>query len=42
MYLQYYFGGRYDLVHFLKLIHKADLYVNLRIGPYISAEWNFG
>ncbi|KAJ4768320.1 Beta-galactosidase [Rhynchospora pubera] len=39
---QYYFEGRYDLVHFIKLIQQAGLYVNLRIGPYVCAEWNFG
>ncbi|OIT39414.1 PREDICTED: beta-galactosidase-like [Nicotiana attenuata] len=36
------FEGRYDLVKFIKLVHQADLYVNLRIGPYICGEWNFG
>ncbi|XP_020581169.1 beta-galactosidase 2-like isoform X2 [Phalaenopsis equestris] len=39
---QYYFEDRYDLVRFIKLVHQAGLYVNLRIGPYICAEWNFG
>ncbi|CAM6098491.1 unnamed protein product [Calypogeia fissa] len=39
---QFYFGGRFNLVRFIKDVHKAGLYVNLRIGPYISAEWNFG
>uniref|UniRef100_A0A0D3EQH4 Beta-galactosidase n=1 Tax=Oryza barthii TaxID=65489 RepID=A0A0D3EQH4_9ORYZ len=39
---QYYFEGRYDLVHFIKLVKQAGLYVNLRIGPYVCAEWNFG
>ncbi|KAL5858282.1 hypothetical protein ACOSQ3_005740 [Xanthoceras sorbifolium] len=38
----YNFEGRYDLVRFIKLVKKAGLYVNLRIGPYICAEWNFG
>ncbi|KAF5745745.1 beta-galactosidase 3 [Tripterygium wilfordii] len=38
----YNFEGRYDLVRFIKLVHKVGLYVNLRIGPYICAEWNFG
>ncbi|KAA8534846.1 hypothetical protein F0562_029938 [Nyssa sinensis] len=38
----YYFGGRYDLVRFIKLVQQAGLYVHLRIGPYICAEWNFG
>ncbi|GAY52917.1 hypothetical protein CUMW_145610 [Citrus unshiu] len=38
----YNFEGRYDLVRFIKLVQKAGLYVHLRIGPYICAEWNFG
>ncbi|XP_020585039.1 beta-galactosidase-like isoform X2 [Phalaenopsis equestris] len=39
---QYYFGERYDLVRFIKLVKQAGLYVHLRIGPYVCAEWNFG
>ncbi|KAJ8440594.1 hypothetical protein Cgig2_028723 [Carnegiea gigantea] len=39
---KYYFEGRYDLVKFIKLVHQAGLYVHLRIGPYVCAEWNFG
>ncbi|KAK8602181.1 hypothetical protein V6N12_051998 [Hibiscus sabdariffa] len=38
----YYFEDRYDLVRFVKLVQQSDLYVHLRIGPYICAEWNFG
>ncbi|KAJ3671146.1 hypothetical protein LUZ60_008572 [Juncus effusus] len=38
----YYFEGRYDLVQFIKLVQQAGMYVNLRIGPYVCAEWNFG
>ncbi|KAL5072355.1 hypothetical protein RYX36_011339, partial [Vicia faba] len=33
---------RYDLVRFIKTVQKVGLYVNLRIGPYVCAEWNFG
>jgi len=40
--LQYYFQDRYDLVKFTKLVHQAGLYLDLRIGPYVCAEWNFG
>jgi hypothetical protein len=40
--LQYNFEGRYDLVHFIKTVQKVGLYVHLRIGPYVCAEWNFG
>ncbi|KAL6496531.1 hypothetical protein OROGR_029789 [Orobanche gracilis] len=36
------FQGRFDLVKFIKLVQKAGLYVHLRIGPYVCAEWNFG
>ncbi|WOK98608.1 beta-galactosidase 2 isoform X1 [Canna indica] len=39
---EYYFEGRYDLVRFVKLVQQAGLYVHLRIGPYVCAEWNFG
>ncbi|KAG8075440.1 hypothetical protein GUJ93_ZPchr0006g45255 [Zizania palustris] len=39
---QYYFGDRYDLVRFVKLVNLTGLYVHLRIGPYVCAEWNFG
>ncbi|KAI3832427.1 hypothetical protein MKX03_020661 [Papaver bracteatum] len=39
---RYYFGDRYDLVKFIKLVQEAGLYVHLRIGPYVCAEWNFG
>ncbi|MED6118383.1 Beta-galactosidase 3 [Stylosanthes scabra] len=39
---KYNFEGRYDLVHFIKTVQKVGLYVNLRIGPYVCAEWNFG
>ncbi|BAT80094.1 Beta-galactosidase protein [Vigna angularis] len=39
---KYYFEDRYDLVRFVKLAQQAGLYVHLRIGPYICAEWNFG
>ncbi|KAK9275813.1 hypothetical protein L1049_023084 [Liquidambar formosana] len=39
---KYYFGDRYDLVRFIKLVQQAGLYVHLRIGPYVCAEWNFG
>ncbi|XP_050228465.1 beta-galactosidase 5-like [Mercurialis annua] len=38
----YNFNGRYDLVRFIKTIQKLGLYVHLRIGPYVCAEWNFG
>ncbi|KAK3438941.1 hypothetical protein EUGRSUZ_C03897 [Eucalyptus grandis] len=38
----YYFEDRYDLVRFIKLVQQAGLYVHLRIGPYVCAEWNFG
>ncbi|RCV04842.1 hypothetical protein SETIT_1G033600v2 [Setaria italica] len=39
---QYHFADRYDLVRFIKLVKQAGLYVHLRIGPYVCAEWNFG
>ena len=39
---QYYFEDRFDLVKFIKLAQQAGLYVHLRIGPYVCAEWNYG
>ncbi|KAI4386958.1 hypothetical protein MLD38_004831 [Melastoma candidum] len=39
---KYYFEDNYDLVKFVKLVQQAGLYVHLRIGPYVCAEWNFG
>ncbi|KAL0333780.1 UNVERIFIED_CONTAM: Beta-galactosidase [Sesamum angustifolium] len=39
---KYNFEGRFDLVKFIKLVQQAGLYVHLRIGPYVCAEWNFG
>ncbi|KAL2630274.1 hypothetical protein R1flu_014960 [Riccia fluitans] len=38
----YNFSGRYDIVKFVKVVAAAGLYVNLRIGPYVCAEWDFG
>ncbi|KAK2969874.1 hypothetical protein RJ640_030183 [Escallonia rubra] len=39
---EYYFDGRFDLVKFVRTVHEAGLYVHLRIGPYVCAEWNYG
>lgn len=39
---QYDFEGRKDLVKFIKLVGAAGLYVHVRIGPYVCAEWNYG
>ncbi|KAG0609916.1 hypothetical protein M758_7G023500 [Ceratodon purpureus] len=39
---EYNYSGRYNLPKFLKLVHEAGMYVNLRIGPYVCAEWNSG
>ncbi|KAL8130681.1 hypothetical protein V2J09_019836 [Rumex salicifolius] len=39
---QYDFTGRKDLVKFIKVVADAGLYVHLRIGPYVCAEWNYG
>ncbi|KZV51981.1 beta-galactosidase 6-like [Dorcoceras hygrometricum] len=39
---EYYFGGRFDLVRFVKDVQAAGLFVHLRIGPYACAEWNYG
>ncbi len=42
---QYHFpsdGSEADLLGFLKECEKANIYVNLRFGPYVCAEWNYG
>ncbi|ONL96133.1 Beta-galactosidase [Zea mays] len=39
---QYDFEGRKDLAAFVKTVADAGLYVHLRIGPYVCAEWNYG
>ncbi|XP_020517904.1 beta-galactosidase 9 isoform X2 [Amborella trichopoda] len=39
---QFNFKGRYNLVKFVKLVGSKGLYLHLRIGPYVCAEWNFG
>ncbi|KAF0391646.1 Beta-galactosidase [Gigaspora margarita] len=31
-----------NLPYFIQLCKEFDLYVSLRIGPYVCAEWNFG
>ncbi|XP_010489252.1 PREDICTED: beta-galactosidase 13-like [Camelina sativa] len=36
------FSGRSDLVKFIKLIEKNGMYVTLRLGPFIQAEWTHG
>ncbi|XP_030549547.1 beta-galactosidase 5-like isoform X1 [Rhodamnia argentea] len=38
----YNFEGQFDLVRFVRTVQKAGLFVHLRIGPYVCAEWNFG
>ncbi|KAF8401121.1 hypothetical protein HHK36_014425 [Tetracentron sinense] len=39
---EYDFTGNLDLIRFIKTIQDAGLYVVLRIGPYVCAEWNYG
>ncbi|MDR2267575.1 MAG: beta-galactosidase [Christensenellaceae bacterium] len=39
---EYKFDGICDLVKFVKTAEKLGLYVVLRPGPYICAEWDFG
>ncbi|MED6208636.1 hypothetical protein PIB30_047173 [Stylosanthes scabra] len=36
------FEGNYDLVKFIKMAGEHGLYVTLRVGPFIEAEWNYG
>lgn len=39
---QFNFEGNYDFIKFIKLIGDNGLWVTLRLGPYIEAEWNMG
>ncbi|XP_074580440.1 beta-galactosidase 15-like [Curcuma longa] len=39
---QYNFDGDLDFIKFIKIVQAAGLYVVLRIGPYVCAEWNYG
>ncbi len=36
------FTGQNDLAAFLRIAHEERLYVILRPGPYVCAEWEFG
>lgn len=42
LWVQLIFEGKYDLLKYIKLIGDSGLWVTLRIGPYIEAEWNMG
>ncbi|KAI3442466.1 Beta-galactosidase [Psidium guajava] len=39
---QFNFQGNKDLVKFIKMIGEHGMYVTLRVGPFIQAEWNHG
>ncbi|KAN0012295.1 hypothetical protein ACTFIU_007593 [Dictyostelium citrinum] len=39
---EYYFEGNTNITKFLDLCQEYGLYVNLRIGPYVCAEWTYG
>ncbi|KAB1218638.1 Beta-galactosidase 7 [Morella rubra] len=39
---KYDFSGNLDFVKFFKLVQEAGLYVVVRIGPYVCAEWDYG
>ena len=36
------FEGQADLAQFIRLAQEEELYVILRPGPYVCAEWDFG
>ncbi|KAL1308933.1 hypothetical protein HN51_051562 [Arachis hypogaea] len=36
------FEGNADLIKFIKLIQERGMYLILRLGPFIQAEWNHG
>lgn len=39
---KYDFEGQYDLAEFCRLCQENDMYVILRPGPYVCAEWEMG
>ena len=39
---EYNFSGMADLVSFIETAGELGLYVIVRPGPYICAEWEFG
>lgn len=39
---KYNFHGRWKLLTFIKLVWKMDLYMIIRPGPFICAEWDLG
>ena len=39
---QFNFEGNADIVKFIRMIGDHGLWVTLRLGPYIEAEWNMG
>ncbi|KAJ4715242.1 Beta-galactosidase [Melia azedarach] len=38
----YYFEGRFDLLKFIRIVQEAGMYMILRIGPYVAAEYKYG
>eukprot|EP01084_Bolivina_argentea_P107316 191874_1 len=38
----YNYEGRANLTGFLEMAAEVGIFVNLRIGPYVCAEWSFG
>jgi len=41
-FMQFNFKGNNDLVKFIRLVQSKGMYVTLRVGPFIQAEWNHG
>lgn len=39
---QWDFSGQYDVAQFVRIAQEVGLYVVLRPGPYVCAEWSFG
>ena len=38
----YNYEGRANITEFLEIAKNAGIFINLRIGPYVCAEWSFG
>ena len=39
---RYDFSGNKNFTRFVELAGKAGLFVTLRIGPFVAAEWDYG
>eukprot|EP01084_Bolivina_argentea_P266160 451347_1 len=38
----YNYEGRANITHYLEIAKEVGIFVNVRIGPFVAAEWRFG